>query len=468
MAKVLLRARKGPFDAIPAGRSLRQDAFGSNAGNLVFSHAAYKILSTSGSTVEHGQMPARPDDADRINQSYDVFVVPLANAFRRSFLDSLRGLTKLIERLTIPVVVLGVGAQSNLDYDLARLQPLDDAVRAFVAAVLKRSASIGVRGELTANYLRHLGFGDDEVDVIGCPSVFLHGRGFQVTNPDGQLGRQDRIALTVSPYVRKMGEIVMRHHQNYPNLLYIPQNTVDLRMMLRGDQPEDRGQTSKIPIYTTHPLYVEGKMRFFLDPWTWIEHLSGYRFTFGSRIHGSIVSVLADTPAYVLAHDSRTLELARYFELPYRTIDKVRRTMDAAELYELADYSGFNAGYEARLDTLVRFLDKNGLDHIFRPGESGRDFDERVARTEFPPPVRPRAKPARPHLAGDRPVGDQSAGRDHMDTDRRGADRRGADRRGAGTSGAGARGTGKARVPALVRTRLRRLRRLIRRFVRRR
>lgn len=394
MTKVLLRARKGPFDVVPAGRSLRQDSFGSNAGNLVFSHSAHKILSTRGAVVEHGQMPVRPDDAERINDTYDVFVVPLANAFRQSFVDSLRELTRLIERLTIPVVVFGVGAQTNLHYDLERLKPIDEPVKEFAAAVLKRSASIGVRGELTWEYLRHLGFGADEVDVIGCPSAFLHGRGFRVTGPSGELRVDDRIALTVSPYVAKMGEIVRRHHRKYPNLLYIPQNTADLRMMLRGDQPEDRGRTSDIPIYTTHPLYIEGRMRFFLDPWTWIDELSDYRFTFGTRIHGSIVSVLADTPAFVLAHDSRTLELARFLDLPHRTIREVRRSTDAAELYEQADYSAFNAGYEDRLGTMVRFLDKNGLDHIFRPGESGEEFDRRVARTEFPPPVRPRARPS--------------------------------------------------------------------------
>ena len=54
---------------------------------------------------------------ERANSEFDVFVVPMANAFRADFVDSLDRLTDFIERLTIPVVVVGVGAQSSTGYD---------------------------------------------------------------------------------------------------------------------------------------------------------------------------------------------------------------------------------------------------------------------------------------------------------------------------------------------------------------
>jgi polysaccharide pyruvyl transferase WcaK-like protein len=49
-------------------------------------------------------------------------------------------------------------------------------------------------------------------------------------------------------------------------------------------------------------------------------------FVFGSRIHGSIAAVLSGTPSYLLAHDARTLELARYFDLPHRPMADTRPT----------------------------------------------------------------------------------------------------------------------------------------------
>ena len=77
-------------------------------------------------------------------------MVPLANAFRPSFQASLDRLSTLIEQLTTPEWP-GVGAQVGTDYNTDELRPLESSVRRFVTAVLDRSASIGVRGELTAS-----------------------------------------------------------------------------------------------------------------------------------------------------------------------------------------------------------------------------------------------------------------------------------------------------------------------------
>ena len=46
---------------------------------------------------------------ERWNAEYDMFLIPLANAFRTTFKKELKMLTDLVERLTIPCVVVGVG-----------------------------------------------------------------------------------------------------------------------------------------------------------------------------------------------------------------------------------------------------------------------------------------------------------------------------------------------------------------------
>ena len=130
-------------------------------------------------------------------------MIPLANAFRPTFEPDLIRMTRLIARLRIPVVVLGVGAQATLDYDWTRLRPMERSVRAFVGAVLDHGPSIGVRGELTRDYLRSLGFRD--VEVIGCPSMFLWGDRMDVRKRRAALSTEARLAITVSPYVKAMG-----------------------------------------------------------------------------------------------------------------------------------------------------------------------------------------------------------------------------------------------------------------------
>jgi hypothetical protein len=142
-----------------------------------------------------------------------------------------------------------------------------------------------------------------------------------------------------------------------------------------------------IPNHVGHPLFRENRMRLFLDPKPWFDHLATRDFSFGSRIHGNIAALLAGTPAYVLAHDSRTLELVRYFEIPHRLLRDVDGDTDAADLYAEADYTAMREGHAARWGVFAGFLEHNGLRHIGIDGEPSPSFDERQAITLFPPAV---------------------------------------------------------------------------------
>ncbi|WP_432057734.1 hypothetical protein [Streptomyces sp. bgisy022] len=85
MRRILLRSGKSPFDVVPVEDALHRDVIATNSGNLIFSDAAHKILTTPDTEVVSNGMRADPAAAGRINDEYDVFVVPLANAFRPSF-----------------------------------------------------------------------------------------------------------------------------------------------------------------------------------------------------------------------------------------------------------------------------------------------------------------------------------------------------------------------------------------------
>jgi hypothetical protein len=219
--------------------------------------------------------------------------------------------------------------------------------------------------------------------------MFLHGDTLPVEKRKAAIGADDRIALTVSPYVKSMAQIIASHHRHYPNLRYIPQDVETLGTLLFGEAAKDRGKTSEIPIYTSHPLFLEDKVRMFVDPWTWIDYLTGFDFNFGTRIHGTIASLLAGTPGYLFAHDSRTLELARYFEIPHRVMRDVPADVDAAQLYDEADYSGMINGHKARFETMLAFLAKHDLDNAFAYADAPAAFDAQVRATTFRPAVRP-------------------------------------------------------------------------------
>ncbi|MEU2776049.1 polysaccharide pyruvyl transferase family protein [Streptomyces sp. NPDC007162] len=393
MKRILLRSGKSPYDVVTLEEALHRDVIATNSGNLIFSDAAHKILTTPDTEVVSNGIPSDVSAAGRINDEYDAFVIPLANAFRPSFEGSLKRMTRLISKLRIPVVVLGVGAQTGVSYNPERLRRMEPTVREFCSAVLERSASIGVRGEFTEQYLKDMGFKD--VETIGCPSLFMYGDRLPVHKTAPELTPRSRIAINGShSAVRTQGldQIITRTHELYPNLCFVGQNLSDARQLHWRDLSDPNAAVTAMPTHPDHPMYREDKVRVYVDPVTWINDLRSFDFSFGSRIHGNIAALLAGTPATVLCGDSRTLELCRYFEIPHRRLDQAVKnpaSADPAALYAEADFGGLVGGHRERFERFTGFLDKNGLQNTFTHGDGGAAFEERMDSLAFPAGVRP-------------------------------------------------------------------------------
>ncbi len=397
MPQILIRAHKNPFRVADADTTYRLNLIGNNTGNLVFSQAVYRLLSTADAELETSGADLETSELAKsqprvINSRFDHLVIPLANAFRPSYIEKLDALSTRIEQLTIPVTVLGVGSQASLEGIHSGADSLKPATTRFVRAVLNHSPSIGVRGQRTQDYLKSLGFGAEHVKVIGCPSMFMYGPDLHVARKVTSLTVDSPIAFNVSPYVPEMGPISMNAAEHFPRLVYMAQNIQTLELMLYGSYPKSKKMkamaASGAPITLDHPLIRSDRVRFFLDPKTWFEHLAQYDFSFGTRIHGNIAALLAGTPALLLAHDSRTLELAEYHEIPHRTITSIEDGADAISLYSEGDWNALNKAHPDRWHTFAAFLEAHNLAHVYEEGQDPSAFDHRLTATEFPPPVR--------------------------------------------------------------------------------
>lgn len=393
MKRLLIRSGKDPFTPVSAETTVAQDVLHGNVGNHLYTQAVHKTLMApdteiiSNSTLSETRK-ATAEDCARVNDEFDAFVVPLANAFRPHFRGRMKRLTTFIRGLKIPVVVIGVGAQvDDPSSDTRGLDPIAPEVKDFVTAVLDRSESIGVRGEFTRDYLTGLGFPDDAVEVIGCPSLFLHGPDFELPPRSGRLHRASHIAFSLTPKVAGIGEMLRRQAAAYPNLTYVPQDRPALELMLWGEQPGTVSDPS-LPTHPDHPMYQQDRMRFFLDPRPWLDYLDNCDFAYGTRFHGNVAALLARTPAVLLAHDSRTLELAQYHAMPYRLISDTPVDVDPQDLFEEFDPAPFNGVYRERFTTFVDFLERNGLQHVYSPGMASTAFNDKMASTTLPPAVR--------------------------------------------------------------------------------
>jgi len=411
MPRILLRSAQDPSVVLPPAESLRR--MGGNAGNLLYAHAVHRALSVEGAEVVAGafDLDALEDPrawAADVNARYDRFVIPMSNAFRASFTDDLERLAAAVELLDVPVTVVGVGAQTTLgasDGDgplvmgrtgSARLpgpagsSRHDAVVRRFVDAVLARSASVGVRGELTRRYLTGLGVDPGRIDVIGCPSLFTWGPDLRVRAPRLPLGRDARVSLNVDHRVAGVADLVELNAARYPRLTVAVQDFRSMCAVVHGvDEFDMTRHDPRLPIHTGHPLYRSRRMVFHPDPWGWVETLGRADLVVGTRLHGNVAGILGGTPAHLLVHDSRTRELAEYHAIPATRIDTLDHVPDVAELAARTDYGRFHELHPARFATYLEFLHRNGLETVFDEGRSAATFDASLARGRRVRPVRP-------------------------------------------------------------------------------
>ena len=361
---------------------------GANQGNLLYQFSVCRALQSQAADVstttyarfERGHPHER---AEWINSEFDHLVLPLSSSFRLQMIDTLRDWTDLVERLTIPVTIVGIGAQLRLaDAESGNYRPSrvtgatanadksaahEQVVRRFVQAVLDRSASIGVRGEISKKYLTYLGFPEDQIDVIGCPSLFMWGPDWRMPHSrGGPLGKSSRLSLSYDHRISETAWLMEQAVSEFPKLTVYVQEKLAARMVITGEEtrPNWAGDR-RFPVYTSHPLYQGHRLVYYPTAWSWIRYLGSMDFAFGPRLHGTVAAILAGTPAHLLSHDSRTLEIAEHHHLPYTRVDQLVQGTTVKEIAARADYSAFNQAYPELHARFLAFLTRNGLPNAY-------------------------------------------------------------------------------------------------------
>ncbi|MER7558215.1 polysaccharide pyruvyl transferase family protein [Nocardioides sp. NPDC126508] len=392
VAKILLRSARDPFEVIEADdpRAWGNGFYGTNVGNLLFADSTHRLLSVPGTEIVanrfvHERRAFTADEVAATDDEYDHFVVPLANALRPEFTRPLTRLTAFIEQISIPTTVVGIGAQLSLEeLDTPPDDELAALHRRFMNSVLERSSKVGVRGEITAEYLRRLGYGDEHVEIIGCPSIYLNGPGLTVRDERSTpIADDDPVAVSMSPLTSPWFETyVDAFADRHPHMTYVGQTHHDFAMLQWG-----RHRQPETGLDRDHRLYFEDRTRMFLDSGSWMRFLATQRFAFGTRIHGNVAAVLAGTPAMVIAHDSRVLELCDYHGLPYTMLDSITPETTVDELYQAADHTAFHNRLDEGWKRLTAFLDDAGLANVAQPGRSSAAYDAELAALEPAAPV---------------------------------------------------------------------------------
>lgn len=379
-AGVNLDSTYDPYQAIAYG------ALGSNLGNMLFQLSVWNTISSDYAKAVPIGHDLHYRQAGQINEHGRALILPLANLFRNEFLSKIDEYAELIEKLKVPVVVVGVGCQADLNYSFDLLKPIEKSVKRFVRAVLDRSASIGVRGECTYNYLKSLGVSD--LEVIGCPSMYMYG-GKLPDIKSISLDANTRFALNISSPIQQCefskgvetaASFMESIYYKFPKSMFFPQEQRTLEMLLYKENIV-LDEFSYFSDKTKFSILKNQSLNMFFDPRSWIGFLKNFDVSFGTRIHGNIASILAGVASVVFAHDSRTLELCNFHRIPFLRFDS---SLDLDALADLANngIKNIQAIHEANYYNYCSFLIKNGISPAHKDTDFIRGGKERYISIE--------------------------------------------------------------------------------------
>lgn len=327
---------------------------GVNLGNLAFWYAVSKHL--MGTKHYYNWI----FDPEEIRREYDVVVFVAANQMNsiHELDEDLCALARRLERCDKPLVVLGLGAQTEWFSD--RLV-LTAGSRRLLHVFSDRSRCIGVRGTYSASVAEDNGA--KNVTVIGCPSHFINLTEVQLGSIIEQgLRSSDRYRLVLNldleerlkPVLMKCWSWLEEH-----NGFAIIQSPLEaIRIALKGARqvPEDT-----IEMYSRLLLgrdlddkikrSISTRFVSFFDAEAWMGFLRASSLSLGTRIHGNILAQQVGIPGVLIAHDARTRELGDTTLMPRVGVSDVERAASLVDLLNQVSFDG--AAFDRRRGQLV-------------------------------------------------------------------------------------------------------------------
>ena len=330
-----------------------------NVGNKVWLQGILSEISGPDCHYEYGYDEL---SEEYINETYDCVLLPLANCFYAGWISHLIKRAAHIRKLRIPVYVIACGVQAQ-SYD--ELDDLVESVREpaieFIRAVYDTGGQFALRGYFTAEFFERLGFKD--AVVTGCPSLYQMGRSLSISNekvPKAEFVASINGTFRLPTFDRDIKHANFVCQDVCAKYLYDPHyfetNPFTLRRMLKHVK---RGEYALVRALANNQIHL------LADTQQWMSYYvqNHISFSFGSRIHGTVMPILSGVPSLCYTCDARTKEMAEFYDIP--SVDATgHKRVEKKSLYEWyceTDYSKFNVTYVKRFDAFEAFLRKCGL-----------------------------------------------------------------------------------------------------------
>jgi hypothetical protein len=340
-----------------------------NTGNSAFVYSTVNSIRGRASFYTDFDIPAK-----YLHRHFDAVVFPAANNL--SAIEDLSWLGDLIEDTKVPFLILGMGAQ----YELNEPITLHPGSQAFLDRAAACGVWIGARGDFTANLLSDRGF--KNVQTVGCPSNFI--------NPATDLGAAIEARARSMPsdptlcvnleYFRLESEKVrlLTARLTSAGGLCVFQSDNDVFRAVREPHSTAWDTLGWLSEYFLGSTSADDFRRFaaqfgatpsFIP--AWLELVRSVDFSIGTRLHGNLIAMQAGTPALVLYHDQRTKELCQVMAMPSAAWSSITTNDDVSTAISGYQFNGslFDSARQTLARRYIDLLSKVDLlatGHIFK------------------------------------------------------------------------------------------------------
>lgn len=370
---------------------------GHNTGNMAYVEGIKNIVNAS----EYQFFPWGVKEKD-IPSDVELLIFPAANQLGAH--TELGDLADNFLAYGRPIVAIGLGAQfKNVNDEII----LKDGTRRWLDVLCQLAPKQGVpniitRGDFTASVLSRLGY-DGSFISAGCPSQFINLDASLYSGLNDHMARSDLYSLTynTSHYAWAWARHLDREAYNYIRLnaggmvVQAPGEFIDL-VKTRNEKTLNSKFQAVRSYYDDNASDAEFvkalKKHFFTFPTasSWRSWLAHCDFNYGTRIHGTMLSLQSEVPSFLIVHDTRTEELAQKMGVPHVHYKDI--PADGNVVQFVKDYlRGFNFEFtdskrKANSLQYSEFFEGNGIpksaqfaEFIDQASKGGKEVSEKIS-----------------------------------------------------------------------------------------
>lgn len=336
-----------------------------NSGNMIHARAPFEMFPNCVFIRDDVKRYGEKRFIDLVNNQCSHLVITLANTLRLGDTDGTKYTRQLqfMTQVKRPIVIFGLGVQ-GMTYDLesATLPPEAIELLKFYG---DHCAAVAVRGAYTKAVIEKLA-GLKNVMVVGCPSLFSRPAGLaELRQREREGKREGRPSYAGTHFTNPLELQMLGHALRSDTFLVEPVNSNHHAYHLhvsRGGSPDKHLPPSMRDLAKMQPdlgepqsigRYFRANYRLFRSTEEWYQYNQEMvSFTYGTRFHVNMASIISGRPAMWVLHDARTRELAEQLHLPAIELEQaadlppevIRSRLDMTEFFDHLDghFRNFN------------------------------------------------------------------------------------------------------------------------------